>query len=52
MDYLTLLRAVESVVRGKREVAEYLLAALLAGGHALLEDIPGEIGRASCRERV
>ena len=41
MDYLTLLRAVESIVRGKREVAEYLLAALLAGGHALLEDIPG-----------
>ena len=41
MDYLSLLKAVEGVVRGKREVAEYLLAALLAGGHALLEDIPG-----------
>ena len=41
MDYIRLLDAVESVVRGKRDVAEYLLAALLAGGHALLEDIPG-----------
>lgn len=41
MDYLTLLKAVEQVVKGKRDVAEYLLAALLAGGHALLEDIPG-----------
>lgn len=41
MDYLSILKAVENVVKGKRDVAEYLLAALLAGGHALLEDIPG-----------
>ena len=41
MDYLKLLDTVDSVVRGKRDIAEYLLAALLAGGHALLEDIPG-----------
>jgi MoxR-like ATPase len=41
MQFLKLLNAVEGVVRGKREVAEYLLAALLAGGHVLLEDVPG-----------
>jgi len=41
MDYLKLLGVVEGVVRGKRDVAEYLIATLLAGGHALLEDIPG-----------
>jgi len=38
---LALLEEIEKVVRGKRDVAEYLLAALLGGGHALLEDIPG-----------
>ncbi len=41
MDYLTLLGAIDRVVRGKRSVAEYLLGALLAKGHVLLEDIPG-----------
>lgn len=29
------------VVRGKRDVTEKVLAAILAGGHVLLEDIPG-----------
>ena len=38
---MALLEEIEKVVRGKRDVAEYLLAALLGGGHALLEDIPG-----------
>ncbi|NPB05038.1 MAG: AAA domain-containing protein [Aquificae bacterium] len=41
MDYLRVLELVEGVVRGKRRVAELVLAALLADGHVLLEDVPG-----------
>jgi len=36
-----LLRNLEMVIRGKRETLELLLCCLAAGGHALLEDIPG-----------
>ncbi len=32
---------VEKVIVGKRDVIEKLLVALLAGGHVLLEDVPG-----------
>ena len=32
---------IEKVVRGKRGVITMALATLLAGGHVLLEDIPG-----------
>ena len=32
---------IEQVVKGKRRVAEYTVATLLAGGHILLEDVPG-----------
>ncbi|HYF92218.1 MAG TPA: MoxR family ATPase [Symbiobacteriaceae bacterium] len=32
---------VEKVIVGKREAVELLLVALAAGGHALLEDVPG-----------
>ncbi|PUA38368.1 magnesium chelatase [Paenibacillus elgii] len=32
---------VEKVIVGKRQVIEKLLAALLCGGHVLLEDVPG-----------
>jgi len=32
---------IEKVVVGKRDVLEMLLAALVAGGHVLLEDVPG-----------
>lgn len=32
---------IEKVMTGKREVAELSLVALLAGGHVLLEDVPG-----------
>jgi MoxR-like ATPase len=32
---------VETVVHGKREEVKLVLAALLAGGHVLLEDVPG-----------
>ena len=36
-----LLDNVETVVHGKREEVKLVLAALLAGGHVLLEDVPG-----------
>ena len=38
---LKLLDNVETVVHGKREEVKLVLAALLAGGHVLLEDVPG-----------
>ncbi len=36
-----LLDNVETIVHGKREEVKLVLAALLAGGHVLLEDVPG-----------
>jgi len=36
-----LLDGMERVIRGKRKVSEHLLAGLLAGGHVLIEDVPG-----------
>jgi MoxR-like ATPase len=36
-----LLENLEVVIRGKREALELLLCCVAAGGHALLEDIPG-----------
>jgi len=36
-----LRRNVESVLLGKQDVVRQVLVALLAGGHALLEDVPG-----------
>jgi MoxR-like ATPase len=33
--------AVENALRGKRNVVELVLVALFAGGHVLLEDVPG-----------
>ena len=38
--------SVESVICGKRDVVDLVLAALLADGHVLLEDIPG-VGKTS-----
>ncbi|GKV70022.1 hypothetical protein NCCP2716_25200 [Sporosarcina sp. NCCP-2716] len=35
------LSAIEQTIVGKREISELSLAALLAGGHVLLEDVPG-----------
>src|SRR5690625_8045267 len=53
------LDAVETALVGKRESLELVLAGILAGGHVLLEDLPGlgktlaaQIGRASCRARA
>jgi MoxR-like ATPase len=37
----TVLDRVETVVVGKREPLELVLAGILAGGHVLLEDLPG-----------
>lgn len=36
-----ILNNIEKVMIGKREVAELSVVALLAGGHVLLEDVPG-----------
>ena len=35
------LNNIEQVIIGKRDIAEMSLVALLAGGHVLLEDVPG-----------
>lgn len=35
------MRNIETVIVGKRQVAELSIVALLAGGHVLLEDVPG-----------
>src|SRR3546814_11771053 len=53
-----IVHEVERAVIGKRDVVDLVLASVLAGGHVLLEDVPGvaktllEIGGASCRDRV
>jgi len=36
-----LIAEVEKVILGKRDVIQFTVAAMLAGGHVLLEDIPG-----------
>jgi len=36
-----LVDAVEQVVRGRRAAVELVLSAVLAGGHVLIEDVPG-----------
>ncbi|MCL2170319.1 MAG: MoxR family ATPase [Defluviitaleaceae bacterium] len=36
-----IVNEVEKVISGKREVVEKILTAILAGGHVLLDDIPG-----------
>ena len=36
-----LLDNIETVVHGKREQIKLIVAALMCGGHALLEDVPG-----------
>ena len=39
--FATMADSVERVIRGKREVVERALTCLLAGGHLLVEDVPG-----------
>jgi MoxR-like ATPase len=41
MDFLTILNSIDRVVKGKKQIAEYILGTLLAKGHVLLEDVPG-----------
>ncbi|HEX2061331.1 MAG TPA: MoxR family ATPase [Thermoanaerobaculia bacterium] len=42
LDRISALQAnVEKVIRGKSEVVQFCIAALLAKGHILLEDVPG-----------
>ncbi|HTO21251.1 MAG TPA: AAA family ATPase [Spirochaetia bacterium] len=36
-----LVAGLSSVIRGKEQVLEYLVTAILAGGHVLVEDVPG-----------
>jgi len=36
-----LIDGLEQVIRGKRRTLEYLITGLLAGGHVLIEDVPG-----------
>jgi len=36
-----LIEALETVIKGKREAVEHALIALFAGGHLLVEDVPG-----------
>jgi MoxR-like ATPase len=38
---LRLIDGLEQVIRGKRRTLEYLITGLLAGGHVLIEDVPG-----------
>ncbi|MCX7808349.1 MAG: hypothetical protein N2515_07055, partial [Deltaproteobacteria bacterium] len=42
----SLLKSIERVLEGKQEIVELAVVALLAGGHLLLEDIPG-VGKTS-----
>lgn len=39
--FSTTADAVEQVIHGKRRVVELVIACVLAGGHVLLEDVPG-----------
>ena len=36
-----ILDQIETVIVGKNEVMERILMAILAGGHVLMEDVPG-----------
>jgi MoxR-like ATPase len=46
-----MISSMEQVIVGKREVIEYTLITLLAGGHLLLEDVPG-VGKTTLAKAV
>lgn len=45
-------REVNQVIRGKENVVERVLAAIISGGHILMEDIPGRLARQRLRQRL
>lgn len=46
-----LVEGLESVIRGKRAVLEQLVTGILAGGHVLIEDVPG-LGKTTLAKTV
>ena len=46
-----LQRAIETVIQGKREAVHLAIVALLAGGHLLLEDVPG-VGKTTLAQTI
>jgi MoxR-like ATPase len=46
-----LVEGLESVIRGKRAVLELLVTGILAGGHVLIEDVPG-LGKTTLAKTV
>lgn len=40
-EIIGVIKNIEKVIEGKRKVIEYVLTALLAEGHVLIEDVPG-----------
>ncbi len=46
-----LVDGLESVIRGKRAVLEHLVTGILAGGHVLIEDVPG-LGKTTLAKTV
>ena len=46
-----LIEGLETVIRGKRQVLEYLVTCILAGGHILIEDVPG-LGKTTLAKTV
>jgi len=46
-----LIDGLEQVIRGKRRVLEFLVAGLIAGGHILIEDVPG-LGKTTLAKTV
>ena len=48
---IEMIHNIEKVIVGKREVIEFTLIALLAGGHLLLEDVPG-VGKTTLAKTI
>lgn len=46
-----IIQNMEQIIVGKREVIEYALITLLAGGHLLLEDVPG-VGKTTLAKTI
>jgi MoxR-like ATPase len=47
----SLVDGLEAVIRGKHEVLEHLVTGILAGGHVLIEDVPG-LGKTTLAKAV